>query len=241
MGLIINFVVSNYIYFVIVGLLVFMALIGFIAEKTNFGRGNVKEEKQPEPTKLKEEINDNWLEDNQGEQFEEIPISDLKPVNEYASENINPDMGNKEIVENEVDNSLMPEMNIDENKIDEPKVDDKDSNLFKDAIVDPIPTLNPVIFTDPVILDNHINDTVDGKNMYDQRYEPSEITPNKDFSFDNVEQIDPSLTEPMPEFKPQLVESEELNDENKINENVTVSEIDENKPVEEAEEDVWNF
>src|SRR5574344_2614523 len=95
MGSIINFIVSNYIYFVIIGLLVFMALIGYIAEKTNFGRGNTNQ-KSPGPIKKepKEEINDNWLEDTH-ETFTEIPLEDIKPINEYASEAINPELNDK--------------------------------------------------------------------------------------------------------------------------------------------------
>jgi len=236
-----------------------MALIGYIAEKTNFGRGEEKEQKNSKPTKLKEEINDNWLEDEPLEQLEEIPISDLKPVNEYASEDINPDLGIQEEMKEEI-----PLENITANvETEEVPIENKETedNEFEDAIVEPIPTINPVIFTDPVVLDKHLKGAVDGKNMYDELYKPADITPTQDFSFNNettpeetpiMAEIDPSLTEPLPEFKPIQIENvedttseESLNEENDSTivetDNNEVKEIDENKPVEEVVEDVWNF
>lgn len=56
MGSIINFIVANYTWFIVGSALIFMALIGFIAEKTNFGRGVSKEIKEtPKVDKVDEE------------------------------------------------------------------------------------------------------------------------------------------------------------------------------------------
>ena len=52
-----DFLYDNYIWIIIVGVILLMALIGFIAEKTNFGKEQFKKvEKKPKNKKGKKEI-----------------------------------------------------------------------------------------------------------------------------------------------------------------------------------------
>lgn len=54
-----DFVYDNYIWIIIVGVVLLMALIGFIAEKTNFGKEQFKkDEKKPKKKKGKKEVNE---------------------------------------------------------------------------------------------------------------------------------------------------------------------------------------
>lgn len=51
----VEFITDNYLWFIIGGVILVMALIGYIAEKTNFGRGYDGEEREKEPEKIKRE------------------------------------------------------------------------------------------------------------------------------------------------------------------------------------------
>ncbi len=53
-GLNMNFVYDNYIWFIVIGVILFMALIGYIAEKTNFGRNQFEKKVKKEPRPKKE-------------------------------------------------------------------------------------------------------------------------------------------------------------------------------------------
>lgn len=55
-----DFIYDNYVWFIVIGVILFMALIGYIAEKTNFGRKQfekkVKKEPRSKKTKKQKEI-----------------------------------------------------------------------------------------------------------------------------------------------------------------------------------------
>ncbi len=48
-----NFITDNYIWFIVIGIIVLMAVIGYIADKTDFGRKIKAEENEEKPKKTK--------------------------------------------------------------------------------------------------------------------------------------------------------------------------------------------
>ena len=46
MELLLNFMVENYIWIIIIGIVVLMTIIGYIADKTDFGKESIKKQKK---------------------------------------------------------------------------------------------------------------------------------------------------------------------------------------------------
>ncbi|MDD2181414.1 MAG: hypothetical protein PHW32_03485, partial [Bacilli bacterium] len=51
-----DFINDNYVWFIVIGVILFMALIGYIAEKTDFGRSQFEKRVKREPKPKKEKV-----------------------------------------------------------------------------------------------------------------------------------------------------------------------------------------
>ena len=103
-----DFIVDNYVWFIVVGIIILMAVIGYIADKTDFGRKGKtekvvekkkekpKKEKKPQPTKIE---------------------VDAKGINELSQ-----DVAEKNF--NNSDNPVEPPVNSDEVSL--PPIDDSE-------------------------------------------------------------------------------------------------------------------
>jgi len=67
-----NFILDNYVWFIVVGVILFMALIGYIAEKTNFGRNQFEKKVKREPKVKKKKDKKNKVKDKK-----ELPVEEL--------------------------------------------------------------------------------------------------------------------------------------------------------------------
>ena len=67
-----NFILDNYVWFIVVGVILFMALIGYIAEKTNFGRNQFEKKVKREPKVKKKKDKKNKEKDKK-----ELPVEEL--------------------------------------------------------------------------------------------------------------------------------------------------------------------
>lgn len=67
-----NFILDNYVWFIVVGVILFMALIGYIAEKTNFGRNQFEKKVKREPKVKKKKDKKDKAKDKK-----ELPVEEL--------------------------------------------------------------------------------------------------------------------------------------------------------------------
>src|SRR5690554_3809792 len=67
-----NFILDNYVWFIVVGVILFMVLIGYIAEKTNFGRNQFEKKVKREPKVKKKKDKKNKEKDKK-----ELPVEEL--------------------------------------------------------------------------------------------------------------------------------------------------------------------
>ena len=88
-----DFIYDNYVWFIVIGVILFMALIGYIAEKTNFGRKKFEEkvEKEPRSKKTKKQKKIPKVEEEIPKVEEEIPVE--PPIEEDKNEEIQVDSG----------------------------------------------------------------------------------------------------------------------------------------------------
>lgn len=107
-----EFINENYLWFIIGGAVLLMALIGYIAEKTNFGRGggNKKEKKDKEVVVVKESIpSEPVIQPNI------VPDADnlgLEPSNVENDENIENIIGDNNVNNDVIDEDLTVPLNL---------------------------------------------------------------------------------------------------------------------------------
>lgn len=176
-----GFIVNNYVWFMIGGGVIFMALIGFIAEKTNFGRGEQKVvETKTEPNFNKNEKLLDTINDNAGVTSEEAPATDNlawdvpQAIPGTPMDTI-PEIPVQTISEPTADNITVPDLTI------EP-VPAVDSGL------EPIPTDNEINLDSPIemqteevnspletnpVIEPNIEETVLTHEDVETTYEPS--------------------------------------------------------------------
>ena len=88
-----DFIVDNYVWFIVGGVIILMAVIGYIADKTDFGR-NVNKEKPKKEKKVKKKnkkINDENIDNsNNNVQYstDNVNVSESTQNNEVNNENI---------------------------------------------------------------------------------------------------------------------------------------------------------
>lgn len=88
MDKIIEFIISNYVWFIVIAVIIIMAIIGYIADKTEFGKNKEKKEEQ------NNEIPQNILENesaliNQNNNVSNESIVEIKP---QAEDTIDPSL-----------------------------------------------------------------------------------------------------------------------------------------------------
>lgn len=98
MDIIINFILANYIWILVIAIIIILAIIGWYADKTNFGQGKIIEEKEESIEDLKNELGERKLLDeitqkNQKEEsnelLEEKKVDSYKEViNQIELENV---------------------------------------------------------------------------------------------------------------------------------------------------------
>lgn len=107
-----EFINENYLWFIIGGAVLLMALIGYIAEKTNFGRGggNKKEKKDKEVVVVRESIpSEPVIQPNI------VPDADnlgLEPSNVENDENIENIIGDNNVNNDVIDEDLTVPLNL---------------------------------------------------------------------------------------------------------------------------------
>lgn len=95
-----DFIIDNYIWFIVVGIIIIMAVIGYIADKTDFGRklSIQKEERPKKEKKVKEKkekikvqpkgINELTQEVVDNNKVNDLTINEIKQDNPVNNENI---------------------------------------------------------------------------------------------------------------------------------------------------------
>lgn len=137
-----DYIMDNYIWFIVIGVVLVMALIGYIADKTDFGRNRVEKEKKVKKVKenikpekievdakgiseLTDEVSkkDSILpkqdtEENATKQLDEVKIEEPKQV---ANEDLYAPLGDDKVednMNNTIDSSLYAPLTSNENKVE---------------------------------------------------------------------------------------------------------------------------
>ncbi len=208
-----EFINENLVWFAVGGTILFMALIGFIAEKTDFGR---------KPKKVKEEKKEPVIENKPV--VEEVIIA---PKEELKVENVIPTvedlMNEKEIVTEEPVMPTLEEIapiNLQENVV------------LEEAVIEPIveeSTIEPVVeestAVEPAIEEVSFEEAVNEEVIADETIKPETITE------------EPVVEETKEEFE--LPTLEEVLAENNANKNQEVSEPEEQEEIDE--DSLWKF
>lgn len=99
-----DFLMNNYLWFIVGGIVIIMITIGFIAERTDFGRKPFSSNK--DNNKEKNIVPEIKKESNPAEEVAVIPETDNNSVNSNIVNNINFDDGLNDI-------KLQPDLNVD--------------------------------------------------------------------------------------------------------------------------------
>ena len=118
-----DFIVDNYFWFIVGGILILMIIIGYIAEKTDFGRKPFKEKK--EPVKETEATNEVIAEENVEEAV--APVED--DFNGFAI----PD----DLTEIESNNDMNKELDIETQSAEDNNID-----IAEETVEEPMPDLD---------------------------------------------------------------------------------------------------
>lgn len=119
-----DFIVDNYLWFIVGGIVVLMIIIGFIAEKTDFGRKPFSQNKKEksEKNKMIEESNEETpIESDESEEIVtdsmfELPIEDAQTEDAMISETdqIDTDLEKpiEEVLPENTDDEFVPDLDI---------------------------------------------------------------------------------------------------------------------------------
>ena len=81
-----EFITENYIWFIIAGIIILMTIIGYIADKTDFGKKKPEKKKKEKEPKQKDEI----VETDEMADLDEVPVElpqdDLDPVETFPAD-----------------------------------------------------------------------------------------------------------------------------------------------------------
>lgn len=80
-----EFIMENYIWFIIGGIVILMTIIGYIADKTNFTKREENKEKVKHSKKNKVEIKDEMVEEEQVQETHEI-----NPIEDFSMDDVEP-------------------------------------------------------------------------------------------------------------------------------------------------------
>ena len=118
-----DFIMDNYVWFIVIGVIVLMAIIGYFADKTDFGR-KTKEEKSDKVEKVDKKKNKK----EKNKKVTKIEI-DAKGIDELSK-----DVANKKNKKSEV-NDIIDNVNL-EQPLEQPLIDVQDM---------PLPTANETV------------------------------------------------------------------------------------------------
>ena len=110
MDLVIDFVIGNYVWFIIIGILILMAVVGYIADKTDFGR-NVVEKEHKEKVRPEKVIKEKPKKEKSKKEkvVEELPIKEQNNIELANIENV------EQSVSDEVKQDFSTEVNTFDN------------------------------------------------------------------------------------------------------------------------------
>lgn len=147
-----EFIVENYIWFIIGGIVILMTIIGFIADKTNFTKKKENREKIKHSKKSEvEEIEELPEEEPMVETPEIDPIEDFNmDVVEPAFETDEPEITENQEIVNDVDNSEITSFDeenvsdeettensiLDENQVENEKINENTENLESNEVLE---------------------------------------------------------------------------------------------------------
>lgn len=216
-----EFINENYLWFIIGGVILLMALIGFVAEKTNFGRGNGNKKAKKNKEVVKESV----------------------PTEPVVEQNI-PDADNLELEQNN------NPTNTEENNIDvantveedlaapiEPITEDNTLNNIDEDLTAPLEPIVPEEKKEEELLDN-INEDLTVPLNFDNTINNEPTATDK---VDNVSDNNEKAVEEIIPEEPMIEEVKENDDILKPNDqDIKLPDIDSLED-DEPEEDVWKF
>lgn len=138
MDLVIDFVTENYVWLIIVGIIILMAVVGYVADKTDFGRNKI--EKQPKEKAKKEKV---VKEKTKKEKVvEELPVIEQNTIETMNSvENV------EQPISNEYQQEILPENNVNDNNV-------TDDNQVDQSLFEPLPSIDQVFNEQPAEQNN---------------------------------------------------------------------------------------
>lgn len=164
-----NFVTENYLWFIVGGIVILMIIIGYFAEKTNFGRKSLSQKNEnTEPTQVSEPV----VSTQEPVQIDEPMVNDEmkleeKGINDILGQNANNE-GDILNIPNEMENSLdevVEPVQIDEPTVSEsPVVGFPDEDLtvpLEDNSIKEVQNETPEITEIPDVLDDSEADNED--------------------------------------------------------------------------------
>ena len=116
-GITLEFLSEYYLWFIIGGIILVMAVIGYIADKTDFGRKNKISE---ENSKLKDEQENN----NSITEAPNAVVEEVSPQEQTVSDVVEP-IESINSISNEIDVPMIEDSVIDEIKVEEQPIDEK--------------------------------------------------------------------------------------------------------------------
>lgn len=217
-----DFISENYVWFIVGGVILFMALIGYIAERTDFGRKQF--EKRVKPEKVKKEKPVKESKDNKANSEELIIEPDIvEPVIIEENNNVeninNEENANEENINFGEDLELTNQINMDEDltvPLENLKIDNEENAVVSEDLYAP--------------LDLKIDDYNDSKED-----NAEETTVNEN---DVKEEVEEFVEEPFMEIdttEPVVSLNEEKTEE------IELPKIEDLKDEVSDEEDVWKF
>ena len=145
-----DFFYDNYVWFIVIGVILFMALIGFIAEKTDFGRKQfekkVKKEPKSKKTKIKKEPK---------KPVEEIIVENSVEESKIDTPVVIDDKDWMQPLENE---EIIPENNIEN---EEETFESFGDEIINEDLTVPLVETEPLTIEDPNEISDETNFTVD--------------------------------------------------------------------------------
>lgn len=181
---IVDFVTENYIWFIVVGIIILMAIVGYIADKTDFGRNRVerqpkeKQEKVKPEKVVKEKIK---KEKNKKEKnLKEEVVEELPAMEQNVVETVNNIESAEQPIYNEIPQDFSTENNFINDNVKDTLVTDEtqvDQSLFE-----PLPSIDQFFNEQPVEQNNNIEVSSEPINI---NLENEEVKQNSEVESDD--------------------------------------------------------
>lgn len=93
-----SFIEQNYLWFIIAGIIIVMIIVGYIAEKTDFGHKKIEKQVKPKVEKVKQEKKEIKVEDLKNVKLGDVVYKDaIKPVDNSKSSQNNGELSKEEL------------------------------------------------------------------------------------------------------------------------------------------------